>query len=94
MLEGLSTGLKRPTGRAPRFVILSAGNDQGFVENARLVYPAKKNTGDYHDEMDSRRFEEWFKSQLLPNIKEDPVVVMDSASYHSRKREKIPISSS
>ncbi|KAG8238540.1 hypothetical protein J437_LFUL018354 [Ladona fulva] len=94
MLEGLSTGLKRQIGKGLRFVILSAGSDQGFVESARLVYPAKKNTGDYHDEMDSRRFEEWFKSQLLPNIKEDSVVVMGNASYHSRKREKIPITSS
>ncbi|KAG8240405.1 hypothetical protein J437_LFUL002548 [Ladona fulva] len=93
MLEGLSTGLKRLTGRGPRFVILSAGSNQEFVENARLVYPAKKNTGDYHDEMDSRRFEEWFKSQLLLNIKEDSVVVMNNESYYSRKQEKIPISS-
>ncbi|KAG8229932.1 hypothetical protein J437_LFUL009189 [Ladona fulva] len=82
--------------KGPRFIILSAGSDQGFVENARLVYLAKENTGDYHDEIDSsRRFEEWFKSQLLPNIKEDSVVVMDNASYHRieypEKRLKIEL---
>ncbi|KAG8228889.1 hypothetical protein J437_LFUL007626 [Ladona fulva] len=88
MLERLSTGLKRPTGRGPRFVILSARSDQGFVENARLVYPAKKNAGDYNEEMDSRRFEEWFKSQLLPNIKEDSVVFTYIFINKHQKRQK------
>ncbi|KAG8231593.1 hypothetical protein J437_LFUL012285, partial [Ladona fulva] len=32
--------------------------------------------------MDSRRLEEWFKSQLLPNIREDSIIVLDNASYH------------
>ncbi|KAG8239093.1 hypothetical protein J437_LFUL011701 [Ladona fulva] len=85
MLEGLSIDLKRPTGRGPRFVILSAGSDQGFVENARLVYPAKKHTdGD-------------LRNGLNPNFhptSRKTVFIMDNASYHSGKPEKIPISSS
>lgn len=93
-LAGLSTGLKAPTARGPRFVIVHAGGNHGFVPNAKLVFLAKKNSADYHDEMDSDRFEEWFKTQLLPNVEEGTVVVLDNASYHSRKQEKVPTSSS
>lgn len=93
-LEGLSTGLKAPTARGPRFVIVHAGGDHGFVPNAKLVFLAKKKSADYHDEMSSDRFEEWFKTQLIPNVEEGTVIAMDNASYHSRKQEKIPTSSS
>ncbi|KAG8239745.1 hypothetical protein J437_LFUL017385 [Ladona fulva] len=85
MLEVLSTGLKRTTGRGPRFVILSARSDQGFVENARLVYPAKKNTGDYHDEMDSSKKEEfkiWLTSKGIEypekSLKIELIKIVDS----------------
>ncbi|KAG8233010.1 hypothetical protein J437_LFUL013679 [Ladona fulva] len=80
--------LKETNWEGALFHNLSAVIDQGFVENARLVYLAKKNTGDYHDEMDSRRFEEF-----CPTSGEGSIVVMDNASFHSRKQEKIPISS-
>ncbi len=63
-LAGLSTGLKGPTARGPRFVLLHAGGKMGFIEGAKHVFLAKKNSGDYHDEMDSARFERWFKEQL------------------------------
>ncbi|KAG8228848.1 hypothetical protein J437_LFUL008344 [Ladona fulva] len=92
-LAGLSTGLKIPRGRGLRFVILHAGSARGFVKGAKLVYLAKKRSGDYHDEMVSRQIEEWFKSQLLPNIAEGSIIVMDNATYHSMNREQIPTSS-
>ncbi|KAG8238291.1 hypothetical protein J437_LFUL017046 [Ladona fulva] len=92
-LAGFSTGLKIPRGRGPRFVILHAGSARGFVDGAKLVYLAKKRLGDYHDEIDSTRFEEWFKSQLIPNIGEGSVIVMDNATYHRRKPEQISTSS-
>jgi hypothetical protein len=61
-LAGLTTGLKHPTARGPRFVIVHAGGKKGFIKNA------KGNSADYHDEMDSKRFEKWFQVQLLPDI--------------------------
>ena len=39
-------------------------------------------TGDYHNEMCGESFEEWFKSQLLPNIPPSSLIVMDNAPYH------------
>ncbi|KAG8239702.1 hypothetical protein J437_LFUL019393 [Ladona fulva] len=44
-LAGLSTGLKIPRGRGPRFVILHAGSARGFVEGAKMVYLANKGQG-------------------------------------------------
>ena len=64
----------------------------GFIKKAKLVFQAK-NDGDYHNQINSAVFEEWFKYQLLPNIPPNCVIVMDNASYHSRQLEKIPSSS-
>ena len=41
--EGLSTGLKRPAGKDPRFVI---SGERGFVKNARPVFLAEKRSGE------------------------------------------------
>lgn len=73
--------------------MLHAGSEKGFVEGARLVFRAKKASGDYHAEMDGNRFEKWFLEQLLPNIEPGSVIVMDNASYHSVHLEKVPSSS-
>lgn len=89
-MAGLTTGLKDPTERGPRFVITHAGGEKGFVNGAKMVFLAKKGAADYHDEMDGTRFEQWFEEQLLPNLEAGTVIVMDNASYHSQKLEKIP----
>ena len=36
--------------------------------------------------MNSTLFEFWFSEQLLPSLEKDTVIVMDIASFHSRKR--------
>ncbi|XP_054287688.1 uncharacterized protein LOC129003422 [Macrosteles quadrilineatus] len=89
-LAGLTTGLKDPTQRGPRFVIVHAGGENGFVEGAQLVFLAKKGTADFHAEMDADTYEKWFVEQLVPNVPPGTVVVIDNASYHSRKLEKVP----
>lgn len=89
-MAGLTTGLKEPTERGPRFVIVHAGGERGFVKDGKMVFLAKKGTQDYHDEMDSARFENWFEENLLPNLEPETVIVMDNAPYHSRKKETIP----
>lgn len=50
---------------------------------------SQKKTGDYHEEMDGKSFENWF-TKVLPMLEENCVIVLDNASYHSRKAEKIP----
>ena len=73
--------------------MVNAGSDQGFVNGAELTFLCKKNTADAHEEMDGECFEKWFEEQLLPNIPERTTIVMDNASYHSRRQEKTPTSS-
>ena len=40
----------------------------------------------YSGTMNSTLFEFWFTQQLLPSLEKDSVIVMDNASFHSRKR--------
>ena len=85
-----------------RLIILHAGFEKGWIRNVDLVFQSKKNTGDYHNKMNSERlmgiihtyimlytnrFEEWFKDALLPNIDPNSLIVIDNASYHSRREE-------
>lgn len=82
--EGLSTGLKHPSGKGKRLIITHIGSEDGFVSNAFHIFESKKNTGDYHDEMNAKSFEEWFQ-KILPELEENSVIVMDNAPYHSHK---------
>ena len=40
----------------------------------------------YSGTMDSSLFEFWFSDQLLPSLDKGTVIVMDNASFHSKKR--------
>lgn len=84
-----SGGLKVPTGKGSRLIICHAGSAQhGFIQGAQLVFQSKS-TKDYHHEMNSDVFREWFHD-LLRGLEEPSVIVMDNASYHSNHLEKIP----
>jgi hypothetical protein len=48
---------------------------------------AKSKDGDYHQEMNSFVFLEWFENQLMPALKNPSLVVLDNASYHNVKTE-------
>lgn len=89
-IEGCSTGLTPSTGRGQRFAIIHAMNEKGFVPGAKFTKLCKGNTADAHDEICAENFEEWFLNQLLPNLPPRTIIVLDNASYHSRKLERIP----
>lgn len=86
-------GIRVPTGKGGRWIILHAGTKNGFIPGAALIFKAK-NTGDYHDQMNSDSFEKWWTTQLIPNIPPSSIIVMDNASYHSRKKHRPPTNSS
>lgn len=88
-LDGLTTGLKTPTGKGRRLIVSHIGSEEGFLENSLLVFEAKKGLEDYHKEMTGEVFEEWF-GKILDKVKPNSVIVLDNAPYHSRKIEKIP----
>ena len=86
-----ATGVKHPTGKGGRIIVLHAGSKDGFVPNAKLTFLAK-NDGDYHHQMNHMVFEKWFRTQLIPNIPPSSVIVMDNAPYHSVKMDSPPTS--
>ncbi|CAI6368334.1 unnamed protein product [Macrosiphum euphorbiae] len=88
-LKGLSTGPKNPTGKGKRLIVVHIGSAEGFVEGGLLCFESKKNTADYHDEMNGDTFYDWFCG-ILPKLKDNSVIVMDNASYHSVKLDPIP----
>jgi hypothetical protein len=51
-----------------------------------------KKSADYHEEMNASVFEEWFR-KILTKLPDNAILVMDNATYHSRKLEKNPTSS-
>lgn len=88
-LKGLTTGPKNPTGKGKRLIVAHIGSAEGFVHGGLLCFESKKNTADYHDEMNGSTFFDWF-SEVLPKLNENCIIVMDNASYHSVKKDPIP----
>ncbi|CAI6374522.1 unnamed protein product [Macrosiphum euphorbiae] len=87
--QGLTTGAVNPTGKGKRLIVCHIGSEDGFVPDSLLCFESKKNTNDYHDEMNGDTFRDWFEG-VLPRLKDNAVIVMDNAPYHSVKLEKIP----
>ena len=87
---GIDTYLYREYGYAPRgqkvFDQISGRKYKrcGIVAAQmadRIVAPLQ-----YSGTMDSALFEFWFTEQLLPSLEKGTVIVMDNASFHSKKR--------
>lgn len=91
--RGLTTGATNPTGKGQRLIVLHIGSHRGFLEGGLLCLLSKKNSSDYHDEMNGHNVHEWFES-IIPRLEPNSVIVMDNASYHSVRTEKIPTTSS
>ena len=89
-----TAGWKRTSGKGGTLIVLHAGTVDGWVAGAELVFRAKASSGDYHNEMNIPHFMEWWKTQLLPNIPPNSLIVIDNASYHNGVIEKIPTKSS
>ncbi|OXA37923.1 hypothetical protein Fcan01_27365 [Folsomia candida] len=79
----LDHSFPQKTGRGPRLIMLHAGSKDGFVPGALLLKSSTTKDEDYHSEMDSFGFDNWFRKCLLPNIPPSSIIVMDNASYHS-----------
>lgn len=65
------------------------GSEEGFVDGGLLVFESKKGSTDYHEEMNGDVFLDWLKG-VIPLLKDNSVIVMDNAPYHSVKSEKCP----
>jgi transposase len=87
-MEGLSTGLKTPSGKGKRLIVTHIGSDTGFLTSGLWVFESGS-TREYHEEMTGDAFLEWF-SKILKLVEAGSVIVMDNAPYHSVRMEKIP----
>ncbi|XP_076651823.1 uncharacterized protein LOC143358530 [Halictus rubicundus] len=87
--RGLSTDIPASLEKGKRLIIAHVGSSDGFVPGALLCFEAKRNTGDYHNEMNGDIFLEWFR-KFLPMLRDGAVIVMDNESYHSVKLERYP----
>lgn len=86
--------LDAPVSRGKRIIILHAGSEKGWIAQPLLsAKNVKCSSLDYHEDMTSSLFEEWFCNTLLPNLPESSVIVMDNAPYHSRQQNKVPTKS-
>lgn len=90
-LNGLSTGLRNPNGKGKRLIISHVGNEDGFLENGELIFQSKGDD-DYHKEMNGEVFLSYFR-KIAALCKDNAVIVLDNAPYHSVKSEKLPNSS-
>lgn len=92
--DGSTEGLKKKISKGQRLVIVHAGSATGFVPNALLMFKAGTKTGDYHENMNYNNYEKWLRTQLIPNLPPNSVVVVDNAPYHNKLEEKAPTSNS
>ena len=76
-IGGTKGGLRKPSGKGNRLILLHAGGENGWVGGAALVFQSKKASGDYHDEMMAQHFEEWFHDSLLPNVPCNSIIVIE-----------------
>lgn len=73
-----------------RWIIAHAGTENGFINDALLMFKSQSKSSDYHDDMNSTNFLKWLREKLIPNLPERSLVVMDNAPYHCTQLNKAP----
>ncbi|KAF4531050.1 hypothetical protein B566_EDAN017391 [Ephemera danica] len=84
-MNGWKGGIIVPSGAGRRVIICDIGNEDGFIdphEETMLVFEGKKDSSDYHSEMNAQHYCEWF-SRVLHVIPNKSAVVIDRAPYHT-----------
>ena len=76
-------GLKVPSGKGCRLIINHLGSKNGFLKDCGGCFVGKKDSADYHSEMNSPHFKKWLVETVLPKMPDKTVLVIDNARYHS-----------
>ena len=90
-----ASGLKWNAGRGNGLLVLHIIGDEGLVSGAERIWIHKNGesmSADYHDDIDSETFFNWFKD-CLPSLPDNAVVVMDNSSIHNKRPKGTPKSS-
>lgn len=72
--------------------MVHAGGEMGFLPNCLLLFKSGTTSGDYHHDMNGDNYHKWVKTQLIPNLPPNSVVVIDNAPYHNVLMNKAPSS--
>lgn len=86
----IQSGQKNLSSKGKQLIVVHIGSSDGFVTGGLLTFESKNNSIDYHDEINDVIFYEWF-SGILSLLKDNAVIVMDNASYHSVKKDTFPL---
>jgi len=86
----IQSGQKNVSGKGKQLVFVHIGSSDGFVAGGLLTFESKNHSGDYHDEINDDTFYDWF-SAIISLLKDNAVIVMDTASYHSVKKDTLPL---
>lgn len=76
-LQGPSTGAANPIGKGKRSIVVHIGSEDGFVPDGFLLFELKKNTSDYHNEMNGNTLFDWIEN-VNSLLQENFVIVMDN----------------
>jgi hypothetical protein len=68
-------------------MIINAGGEKGFVEEADQVFIANNVSVDYHDIMDCQYCENWFENCVLKKLEEPSLIVIDNARSHQNHKQ-------
>jgi len=78
----LNSRIKLSSDEGSRIIFAHVGSRKmGLVNGASLVFVGKKKNGDYHYEMNSECWLEWFKDDIFLKM-HGAVLVIDRAPYH------------
>lgn len=71
-----------PPGKGARWILIGAGSKDGWISESFRMWKGNVQSEDYHHEMCSEIFLDWFQKYLLPNVEPNSVIVFDRATYH------------
>ncbi|XP_060861942.1 uncharacterized protein LOC132938975 [Metopolophium dirhodum] len=86
----IQSGQKNLSGKGKQLTVVHIGSSDGFVAGGLWAFESKNNSSDYHDEINDVTFYEWFKG-IISLLEDNAVIVMDTASYHSAKKDMFPL---
>lgn len=88
--DNTNEGLHKPVSKGQRLILVHAGGENGFIENAYLKFKSNSKSGDYHSQMNYTNYKKWLQEKLIPNLPSNSVLVIDNAPYHNVQLDKCP----
>lgn len=73
-----SGGLKVPSGKGMRLIVLHAGWKGGWIPNAKLIFKSGCDSEDYHKSMNTQTFMKRFEDKLIPNLPDNSIIALDN----------------